>query len=157
MDYKIDKANEEDKYEILKIYESLIGEEGCTWNEEYPNIQDVERDISNKDLTCIRKDGKIIAVATLTKDDEIEEEFENYNNVYSLQRVAVMKEYQGRGYAKILLKEILENVKNRNIDLIYLLVNPKNIRSKNLYKSLDFQYVKNIKLYDVNWELLKRE
>ena len=35
MDYKIDKANEEDKYEILKIYESLIGEEGCTWKEEY--------------------------------------------------------------------------------------------------------------------------
>lgn len=68
-----------------------------------------------------------------------------------------MKEYQGRGYAKILLKEILENIKDRNIDLIYLLVNPKNIRAKNLYKSLDFQYVKNIKLYDVNWELLKRE
>ena len=60
MDYIIDKVNEEDKYEILKIYESLIGEEGCTWNEEY----------------------------------------------------------QGRGYAKILLKEILENVKDRNIDLV---------------------------------------
>ena len=60
MDYIIDKVNEEDKYEILKIYESLIVEEGCTWNEEY----------------------------------------------------------QGRGYAKILLKEILENVKDRNIDLV---------------------------------------
>ena len=157
MDYTIDKANEKDKLEILEIYQSLIGEEGCTWNDEYPNLQDVEIDIANGDLFCLKKDNKIIAVTTLGKNNECENEFENYKNIYSLQRVAVHKEYQGEGYATILLKEVLKNAKDRDIDLIYLLVNPKNKKAINLYKSLDFQHVKNIALYDLDWELMKKE
>lgn len=36
MQNKIRKAEETDKNQILALYHSLIGTEGCTWSLEYP-------------------------------------------------------------------------------------------------------------------------
>lgn len=157
MDYKIDRANVNDKKEVNDLYKSLIGEEGCTWNEEYPNMQTIEQDIANNNLFCIRRDDNIIAVATLAKDIELKDEFKKYNNIYSITRVAVSKEYQRCGYAKKLLNEIIINAKRRGGDLIYLLVNSQNQRAKNLYKFFDFQFLKNIELHGIEWEILQKQ
>ena len=45
MKYRIKKANIRDKDEIAKLYRSLIGQAGCTWNNEYPNNKIIEQDI----------------------------------------------------------------------------------------------------------------
>ena len=37
MDYRIEMATEEQVEEILNIYHSLIGKDGCTWDYEYRN------------------------------------------------------------------------------------------------------------------------
>lgn len=43
-------VSEEKADEILAIYHSLIGKDGCTWNYDYPSIVDVKNDISKKIL-----------------------------------------------------------------------------------------------------------
>ena len=47
----IRKAINTDIDEIIKIYNSLVGTPGCTWNMDYPNIDDVKNDFS-KDSLC---------------------------------------------------------------------------------------------------------
>lgn len=156
MEYIIKKASIKDKNEITKLYKSLIGQDGCTWNDEYPNNKIIEQDIRKKELFCIKNKNDIIAIATLTKDIEIEKEISKSHNPYLLTRVAVNKKYQGQGYSKILLQQIFESAIKEKIDLIYLLVNKENIRAKKLYEKFDFKFRKNIKLYEIKWELLEK-
>lgn len=154
MNYTIENAKIIDKEEIQNLYSSLIGQKGCTWDEEYPTKEDIERDILNKELICLRNENEIIAVATLTKKVDIKKEINTNGNLCLLTRVGVKRNYQGQGYSKILLQYIIETAKNMKFDYIYLLVNQENIIAKKLYKTLGFKFNKNIKLYELEWELL---
>lgn len=157
MEYTIKNAKMIDKEEIKKLYKALIGQKGCTWNEEYPTIKDIERDILNKELICLKNNNEIIAVATLTKEVDIEKEINKNGNLCLLTRVGVKRKYQGKGYSKILLQYIVKIAKNKKFNYIYLLVNKENIIAKKLYKKFDFKFNKNIKLYEIEWELLVKK
>lgn len=156
MEYIIEKANLKDKNKILKLYKSLIGQYGCTWDNEYPNSKIVEQDILREELFCLKDYKKIMAVATLTKEKEIEKRINHSLDPYLLTRVAVSKKYQGNGYSKILLYQIFEMAKKRKIDLIYLLVNKENKIAINLYKKFKFKFSENVKLYGIEWKLLEK-
>lgn len=152
----IEKANKSEKKEILQIYRSSIGEEGCTWDEEYPNMETIEDDINSEGLYCLKIDNSIIGTATLIKEKNIYDEFKDLN-AYLLTRVGIGKKYQGKGYAKILLKNILENAIKQKIDLIYLLVDKNNIKAKKLYNFFDFELCKLVNEHGREWELLKKQ
>lgn len=57
-------ATYDDIPEIVGIYHSLIGTPGCTWDYEYPNIATDQSDIDSKSLYILKKNHKIIAVAS---------------------------------------------------------------------------------------------
>ena len=44
MKYKITKATNENTEEILKLYHSLIGKDGCTWDLDYPSKEDIKKE-----------------------------------------------------------------------------------------------------------------
>ena len=54
-------AEPENAAEIMSLYRSLVGTKGLTWNENYPLIEDVERDIAQKSLYIAVSDGEIVA------------------------------------------------------------------------------------------------
>ena len=60
---EIRKAKIEEAEEILKIYKSLIGYEGCLWDEYYPNIEIVNNDIKNETLYVALIDDEIVGAA----------------------------------------------------------------------------------------------
>ena len=51
---EIRKAKKEEIDEIVAIYKSLIGYEGCLWNEYYPARKDVENDINDDALYILK-------------------------------------------------------------------------------------------------------
>lgn len=157
MEYTIENAKIIDKEEIQNLYKSLIGQKGCTWNEEYPTKKDIERDILNKELICLKNNNEIIAVATLTKEVDIEKEINRNDDLCLLTRVGVKKKYQGKGCSKILLQYIVKIAKNKGFNYIHLLVNKENIIAKKLYEKFNFKFNKNIKLYEIEWELLVKK
>ncbi len=55
MENRIKKANIRDEDEITKLYRSLIGQAGCTWNDKYPNNKIIEQDIRKEELFCLKK------------------------------------------------------------------------------------------------------
>lgn len=40
----------EDEDEILALYHSLVGTEGCAWTMNYPGIQEIEYDLSRESI-----------------------------------------------------------------------------------------------------------
>lgn len=157
MEYIIENAEANDKKEIETLYRSVIGQKGCTWNEEYPNKENIELDIANKELICLKNRDEIIAVATLAKDIDLEKYINKTGELCLLTRVGVERKYQGLGYSKILLQHVFEIAKKKKIDYIYLLVNKENIIAKELYKKFNFKFNRNIKLYKIEWELLVKK
>ncbi len=51
----------------------------------------------------------------------------------------IIPEYQGKGYGKLFLSNILEEFKINNIEVISLEVRLSNIRAQNLYEKLGFK------------------
>lgn len=157
MQYKIEKAIKEEKNDILKIYKNLIGVEGCTWDEEYPNLEIIESDISCEGLYCLKIDNNIVGVASLIKENKLYDDFKKFKNIYLLTRVGIDRKYQGKGYSKLLLKNILKNAIEEEVDLIYLLVDKNNIKAKNLYNLFNFRFCRNVNEHGREWELLKKQ
>jgi ribosomal protein S18 acetylase RimI-like enzyme len=58
--------------------------------------------------------------------------------VLNIHDVSVIKDFQGKGYGKALIKHVIEYAKTIDCIKLTLEVNPDNTRAKNLYASLGF-------------------
>lgn len=154
MNLEIKMAKINDKEEIIKIYKSLIGFPGCTWSNEYPTIEDVYKDINKESLYIVYDDKKIIAVATAGKDEELEH-LECWSKEIKapcdLARIGVVKEYQSKGIAKILVKYIEQDVLKRGFDGIHFLVSKTNPKALAVYDRLEYKKCGETIMYDINW------
>ena len=162
MQYKIGLAELQDKDELLKLYTSMIGMPGCTWNEHYPNIDIIAWDIENKNVYCLYgESGEIIAAASVCISDSLygyEEgglnDVDCYTNAEKwaeFARIAVSKNFQGRGFAKMLLEYIISILKNRDFISVRLLVSENNITAVALYKKLGFKRCGGVYMYEQDW------
>ena len=50
----------------------MVGTPGCTWDMDYPNIDDVKNDFTKDALYVYCEGDNIIGVAAAGKDDELE-------------------------------------------------------------------------------------
>ena len=91
-------AENADKADVMSLYRSLVGTEGLTWSEDYPTMDDVERDIAAKSLYIAVLDGRIIAAAGAGEDSEVSD-ISSLENPCCLYRVGVSRDFQRRGIA----------------------------------------------------------
>ena len=139
---EIRKAKIEEAEEILKIYKSLIGYEGCLWDEYYPNIEIVNKDIKNETLYVALIDDEIVGAAQSGIDEELfNMEFftKEKKNPRDLSRVAVKKEYQKQGIARKIIAYIEDELRKDGVDYMYLTVGKTNIKAYNLYKTIGYE------------------
>lgn len=154
MEYRIEMATERDIEEILNIYHSLIGKDGCTWDFDYPNIDDIKNDINKKSLYIVLNDKEIIAVAAAGEDDELREldcYSKNIKIPCDLARIAVKTEYQNRGIAKYLISYIETQVVKRGFDGIHFLVSKTNPHAKAVYDKMNYVFCGKYMMYDKDW------
>jgi len=145
---KLERAINVDITEIMQLYQSLRDTPG--WNdipdyiEDYPSIKDVENDIKNKELYCLKNENKkIIALCTLSSKSE-------YNNLEcwsdkvskwsDIMRVAVSKDYQRKGIGKLLIGYIIEEAKKLKYEGIRLVTAKNNDAAIALYTKIGFKY-----------------
>lgn len=139
---EIRKAKKEEIDEIVAIYKSLIGYEGCLWNEYYPAREDVENDINDDALYILKDDNVIKAVAYAGIDKELflNKCFpSNMRNPRELARVAVRPDFQKQGLAKVLIKYIEKELYLNGIDYIVLTAGKTNEKALKLYKALGYE------------------
>lgn len=66
---KFRKAKQDDKEEILALYQSLIGTPYCAWGNGYPGEQEFDYDMKRNALFCMEnEDGEIIGTITVDED-----------------------------------------------------------------------------------------
>lgn len=148
-------AVSEDADDIMELYKSMIGRDGCTWSDEYPSQETLFNDIDRKNQFCLKDDnGCIIAVISIDEDETVRGLAvwgSKYENAGELARLAVSEEYQNKGVAKELIRCVRQEMRKRGYDGIHFLASKANPAALACYKKLDVEIIGDTYLYDTDW------
>lgn len=108
------------------------------WITHYFKLEDADIALANNPARIIEdggyifslvENGHVVGVCALFKDDDA---------VFQLARMAVKKEYQGKGYGEALLSAAIAKLREIKASRVYLLSNTLLIPAINLYKKYGF-------------------
>ena len=125
-EHSIVPASEEDRQQILDLYEEQKGKEFCPWAEDYPSNETIDFDLAREALFVMKDGGKVIAAISID-DDEAVNNLECWNRALypggELSRVAVTPSMQNKVIDTMLV------VKERDGGLVGKLIgiNPSNV------------------------------
>ena len=143
----IRKAEFKDLQEIKLLTEAcaraMIQKGIYQWNEHYPSLQKLERDIQLQELYVLAKEDKIlgIIVITPTKDEEyipIDWLSKTENNLY-IHRLATHPDYWGKGYAQKLMDFAEEVARENNYESVRLDTFSQNSRNQQFYEKRGYR------------------
>lgn len=137
------KANFEEISTVGRIYDLVRDGEYCVWNENYPTLDDARRDFDADCLYVLLNEGEIIGCASVepvAEDDDLPFWRINDGTHREVSRIAISPVYQGRGYARVMV-ELLENeLKKQGVTSIHLLAAKINQPAVNTYRKLGYEF-----------------
>ena len=154
------EATPADAAEIFRLYRSLLTMEGVTWDEEYPDESFVSGDLREHGLFVLEEDGCIAAAVSAVRDEDMED-----NPVWDkallpavmIERVAVRRDFQGRGLSRQAICSAMEEMKKRGFRGARYLVGPKNLRARAAYRPLAFRLAGEVDAYGEHWLCYEKE
>ncbi len=152
-------ARREDMPALMALYRACIGAPGCTWNEYYPNEEDIAADIAAGMLFCYRDvSGAPFAAVALGASEEDDPVFHagRARNPCFLARLVVRGDMRRQGFAERLARDALAIAEARGYDGAMLLVGVQNAAARALYDKLGFVEIGRCRLYDIDWHCLER-
>lgn len=149
------KAKLDDILKIKNLYDSVKGSEFCTWHDEYPGDFELNEDFNTDNLFVLEDNNDVIGAISFIPENELDdvEGFQIYEDACEFARVAIRKDYQGKGLSKLLVTNIIEEAKKRNKKTIHILVAKINIPAQKLYKSCGFNFIKDIYKFQTDFIL----
>lgn len=135
------QAAKEDLPGILKLYRSVIGRPGCTWNVFYPNETDLQADFQAECLYTLKKGNALIGAGSIVPQNELDdlECWGIRENARELARIVIAPECQGKGFGKHLLSMLCYRLERTDCKAVHLLVSTENHHALNLYREAGFQ------------------
>lgn len=144
-------ANDDDIIEIVKIYHSLIGTPGCTWDFDYPSKESAKPDVDNKSLYVLKKDTKIVAVASVGDFNELGDLQWSLKNPCEMMRIGVLSTLRNQGIGTIILQNIIRISKEKGYDGIRMLVSKNNAAALALYDKNGFEKCGEVFKFDIDF------
>ncbi len=145
-------ANEDDKDELLRLYESVKGTGYCRWNEDYPSGETIKFDLSRDALYVLKNENGEIIGAISVDDDENVNRLMCFSNVGTsfaeVSRLVISKSYQNRGLACYLVSKVMEVLKEKGVKQMRYMVSKNNPVALKSYKKLNFSRVGEATMYD---------
>jgi len=142
---------------ILSMYDENRGKEYCAWDDTYPTMDNILKDINTNNLFVLEDNDTIVGSIAINYENEIVDE-PLFNTQYALEfgRVIVKKEYRRKGYGKILIQNIEKEIKNRGYNNIHILVFVGSIVANNMYKNLGYKMCDVKNFSDIDFVLYEK-
>lgn len=151
MENRIVTAEEKDKEEILALYRSFI-HGAADWTEDYPNMDTINFDLERGCLFVMKNpSNEIIGAISIDQDEEVEALScwsENLQPSAEFSRVCIRKDYQNQGLVKIMVRYVLDILKNNGNKSAHILVKTGHVVALSAYKSLGFTQIGTCHLFD---------
>ena len=160
MEYKIEKASEKDRDEILSLYKAQIGREYCPWNENYPSNETIDQDLLREALFVLKSEGTIRATISIDEDEAVDLLAcwdKSLAPEGELARLAVLPEEQNKGLGRIMLRFGMEELKRRGYRGIHILVNKNNTKAIRSYADFVLRTVGECHMYEQDFLCYEKE
>lgn len=161
-DFTFGPAREEHKEVVLALYKSLLGTPYCLWNEYYPSMDEIEKDLLREDLFCLwdKETDALAGVISVDLDPEIDA-YECWSKelvpARELARLGVATEYQNRGIAKRLILSAMDVLRERGYKGVHFLVGKENLIALRAYEKLHFHNVGEHELWGHDYRCYEKE
>lgn len=148
----IKKVLSKDVEEIYALTKScakhLIENDIFQWNEHYPSLEVLKKDIELQQLYKLEIDNVIVGIIVLTEIEDVEYKnvkwlTENNNNLY-IHRLAVYPNFQGKGYGKQLMDFAENFAKKNSYNSVRLDTFSQNLRNLKFYKNRNYKQLESI-------------
>jgi len=148
----IRKAEITDLQEIKSLTEAcaeaMIQKGIYQWNEHYPSLEKLKKDILKEELYVLEKENKILGIIVITpvKDEEyipIDWLSKTENNIY-IHRLATHPDHWGQGFAQKLMDFAEDMAKQNNYESVRLDTFSQNSRNQQFYEARGYQRLGNI-------------
>lgn len=140
---------------IIKQAQASLKEQGINqWQDGYPNVKTIRKDVTNKNSYVLIKDNHIIATVAIsfygekTYDHIYEGEWISNNEYAVIHRIAIDNNYKGLGLSSQIFKNIEQLCLNKGIHSIKVDTQEENISMQKLLKKNKFKYCGIIYLED---------
>lgn len=140
---------------IIKQAQAYFKEKGINqWQDGYPNIKTINKDVTNKNSYVLLKDNHIIATVAVSFDGEktydhiYEGEWISDNEYAVIHRIAIDNNYKGLGLSSQIFKDIEQLCLNKGIHSIKVDTQEENISMQKLLDKNKFKYCGVIYLED---------
>lgn len=133
-------AKKEDLPEILKLYRSVIGKNGCHWTISYPNEANLHEDFATGNLYVLCKGKRILGAGSIVPTNELDDlNCWRYNeNAREIARIVIAPEFQSKGLGKHLVRKLCILLRKAGHPAVHLLVSTENYRAIRLYRKAGF-------------------
>ena len=152
-------AKKEDLTEILKMYRSVIGKNGCNWSISYPNEATLQEDFQAGNLYVLWQGSKMIGAGSAVPNNELDDlDCWQYNkNAREIARIVIKPEYQSKGFGKHLVKKLCYKLNEKGYNAVHLLASTKNPHALNLYRETKFYCKGECQRYDHTYYAFERK
>ncbi len=151
-------ARQEEQNAILSLYQDAASDPFSTWNEYYPSMQEIEHDIETGNLYLLVEQDTLIGALSVVPENELDErpEWRIRENAAEIARVAIARSHRGKGYAAVMMREILEQLKEEIYFSVHLSVAKKNLPALTTYEKLGFETVGEAQLWGNTYFLMEK-
>lgn len=154
MESNLSRVTLDELDEALELYRSALGQEGCTWTEDYPSPGDILGDIEAQSLYGVRADGRLIAAIARDRDERVDTLpcwSEALRPAAELARLVVARDCQNQGIARDLIRGMMELLREQGYRSVHYLVAGRNVRAVRSYAKLEFSCVGETDLFEEHW------
>lgn len=141
---ELTRAAENEIYAVSRIYEAVKGGEFCVWSESYPTREHAILDQRAGCLYVLKDGGKIVGCGSVepeAEDNDLPFWRINDGTHREISRIAISPKHQGRGYAKVLVSLLIEELRAQGVRSVHLLAAKKNPPAFRTYRSLGFEFL----------------
>lgn len=135
------KASTKDYPYAATLYEAVKGGKFCAWDESYPTADRAKADAEANCLYLLKDGDSVIGCASvepIPEDNDLPFWRINDETHREIARIAISPEHQGKGYAKLMVGLLLDELKKQNVRSVHLLAAKINPPALKTYLSLGF-------------------
>ena len=134
-------ASEAQLPQILSLYRSVIGKEGCTWDMFYPSEGTLKEDFAAKQLYVLQMGDLLIGAGSIVPENELDDLglWQACGNAKELARIVIAPAWQGKGYGKLLVQRLCDQLSHHKCAAVHILVAKENHPAQQMYRQLGFR------------------
>ncbi len=134
--------------QIASLYRAAIGTPGCTWNESYPGVLELEHDFASGNLYVLAEGKTVIGAVSVVFPNELDDACAwEVRNAKEIARVVISQDCRGRGLAAQMLPKLFDKLHREGCAAIHLCAACCNNAAIKTYRRLGFAFLAQAELY----------